>query len=69
MRTTEVIRKTKAFRDDFGNDLADTSSLNNKRGCLEALKTHRKWLEDASGEALRGVDTFIRELGIEFEDL
>ena len=67
MRTVEVIRKTKAFRDDFGNDIVDTTKLNNKKDCLDVLESHRNWLEAASDEALKGIDSFIRELGIEFE--
>jgi len=69
MRTAEVIRKTKGFKDQFGNDLVDTTKLNTKRDCLERLKAHSRWLEDASAEALHKIDTFIWELGIEFEDL
>ena len=66
MKTLEVIAKTKAFKDDFGNDLADDTNLKSKRDCLERLQSHRRWLENASEEALRGVDNFIRDLGIEF---
>jgi len=69
MKTIEVIRKTKAFTDDFGNDIVDTSKLKTKRDCLEVLKHHRKWLEDASGEACQNIDRFISELGIEYEDI
>ena len=68
MRTSEVIRKTKAFRDHWGNDIADTSNLRTKRDCLASLKNHRNWLELADNDALHGVDSFIRELGIEYED-
>ena len=69
MRTTEVIRKTMSFRDAFGNDLADNTNLNTKRDCLERLKSHRRWLEDASQETLQDIDDFIRKLGIEYEDI
>ena len=69
MRTAEVIRKTKTFKDDFGFDIVDTSNLKTKKDCLKALKNHHQWLEFANNDALKGVDNFIRELGIEFEDL
>ena len=69
MRTVDVIRKTKAFRDHWGNDIIDTSKLKTKRDCLEVLKHHHRWLEDANNDAIKGLDNFIRELGIEYEDL
>ena len=68
MRAREVIAKVKKFRDYYGFDIVDVSELKTKRDCLEALKSHRNWLEDANIDAMTGIDSFIRELDIEWEE-
>jgi len=68
MRTQEVVARVKKFRDYYGFDIPEAPKLKTKLDCLEALKHHKRWLEDALTEALGGVDRFIRELGIEWED-
>ena len=69
MRTREVISKVKKFRDYYGFDIPQAPELKTKLECLEALQSHKRWLEEALTDALGGVDSFIRELGIEWEDL
>jgi len=68
MRTREVIAKVKNFQDYYGFDIVSTSELKTKEDCLEALQAHKSWLEEALIDALTGVDKFIKDLGIEFED-
>ena len=67
MRTREVVGKVKKFRDYYGFDIPQAPELKTKTECAEALQGHKRWLEDALGEALNGVDEFIRELGIEYD--
>ncbi len=64
MRTKEVISKVRKFRDYYGFDIAGTGKVKTKEDCLEALKNHKDWLEDALADALMGMDQFIEELGI-----
>lgn len=67
MRTREVIAKVKKFRDYYGFDIPEAPNLKTKHDCLEALQSHKTWLENALIDAMTGVDRFIRELGIEWE--
>jgi len=67
MRTREVISKVKNYKDQFDFDIAEASGLKTKKDCLEALQAHKQWLEDAGNDALRDIDSFIEELGIEYE--
>jgi len=69
MRTREVIAKVKKFQDYYGFDIVSASELKTKKDCLEALQAHKRWLENALIDAMTGVDKFIRDLGIEFEDI
>ena len=69
MRTREVIARLKKFRDYYGFDVVLSVEPETKLDCLEALQSHKRWLEDANNEAMRGVDSFIRELGIEYEGI
>lgn len=68
MRTRTVIAKVKKFRDYYGFDIVNASELKTKKDCLEALKNHKSWLEDALKDAMTGVDKFIKDLGIEYSD-
>ena len=68
MRTSEVISRVEKFKDYYGFDIAAASELKTKKDCLEALQSHKRWLEGALTDAMAGVDKFIRELGIEFEE-
>jgi hypothetical protein len=68
MRTREVIAKTKKFIDFYGQDLSDTTNLNNKKDCGQRLKSHRRFLEDQNKDALNDIDNFITKLGIEYTD-
>lgn len=68
MKTREVISKVRKFRDYYGFDIPQAPELKTKRECLEALQSHKGWLEDALTDALGGVDRFIKELGIEREN-
>ena len=67
MKTREVIAKVKKFRDHYGFDITDASGLTTKKDCLEALESHKRWLEDSATDARDGVDDFIKELGIGME--
>lgn len=64
METREVVRRVKKFRDYYGFDIVNASELKTEKDCLEALEVHKRWLEDALVDAMRGVDRFIDELGI-----
>jgi hypothetical protein len=68
MRTTEVIRKVKAFRDYYGFDIPEAPELKTKADCKRVLEHHKRWLEEALTDALTGVDEFIRQLGLEWID-
>lgn len=68
MRTREVISRVKKFRDYYGFDIPEAPGLKTKLDCLKALQHHKTWLEGALTEAMRGVDSFIEELGIEWEE-
>ena len=68
MITREVISRVKKFTDYYGFDIPEALELKTKRDCLEALQHHKRWLEEALTDALTGVDSFIRELGIEWKD-
>jgi len=64
-----IRKRIKAYKDSFGFDIADISNLQTKKDCKTTIMSHRWWLENASGEALRGVDNFISELGLDFVDI
>jgi len=66
LRTREVIAKVKKFRDYYGFDIPEAPELKTKVDCLEALESHKRWLELALTDALTGVDSFIKELGLEY---
>lgn len=68
MRTREVIRKVKNFRDYYGFDIPQAPELKTKQECKAVLESHKYWLELALTDALKGVDRFIRELGLEVEE-
>lgn len=67
MRTRDVISRVKNYKDNFGFDIPEAPGLKTKHDCLEALLNHKRWLEDALTDTLRGVDDFIYELGISWE--
>ena len=69
MRTKEVISKVKRFRDYFDFDIVSVGELKTKKDCLDALHSHRRWLDDACGDAQSQIDEFIKELGIEYEGM
>ena len=64
MKTSEVIRRTKNFRDFYGGDLSDTTNLHTEEDCRERLEAHRKLMEDTLRDAMSHLDNFERELGI-----
>ena len=68
MRTREVLRRVRKFTDYYGFDIPEAPELTSKKECLEALERHKSWLEEALTDALTGVDRFIHELGIEWEE-
>jgi len=68
MRTRQVLSKVRRFRDYYGFDIPEAPELKTKHECLEALQHHKRWLEEALTDAQTGVDGFIRELGIEWEE-
>lgn len=68
MKTKEVISRVKKFRDYFDFDIVSVEALKTKKDCLDALQSHKQWLEDACGDAKRQIDEFIKELGIEYEE-
>jgi len=68
MRTRDVISRVKKFRDYYGFDISEAPELKTKLGCLNALQSHKRFLEEALTDALRGIDKFIEELGIEWEE-
>ncbi len=65
MRTREVVSRVKKFTDYYGFDIPEAPELRTKQDCKEALLRHKGWLEEALTDALTGVDSFIRELGLE----
>lgn len=67
MKTRTIVSRCNNFRDTFGNDLSERGHLKTKRDCLEALRGHRNWLENAVGDEMHRIDDFIHELGIEWE--
>ena len=67
MRTREVVSRVRKFRDYYGFDIPQAPELKTKGECAEALRSHKRWLEEALTDALTGVDRFIRELGLEWE--
>lgn len=68
MRTREVVAKVKKFQDYYGFDIVTAPELKTKKDCLEALQAHKRWLENALVDALTGIDKFIRDLGIQWEE-
>jgi len=68
MRTREVLRRVRKFTDYYGFDIPEAPELKTKQDCKEALLNHKRWLEEALTDALTGVDSFIKELGIEWID-
>jgi len=69
LRTREVIAKVKKFTDYYGFDIPEAPELKTKQDCKEALLSHKRWLELALTDALTGVDSFIKELGLEYLDI
>lgn len=65
METRKVISRVRKFEDYYGFDVMNTEELKTKKDCLEALEAHKRWLEDALVDALRGVDNFMTELGLD----
>lgn len=66
MRTREVVSRVRKFRDYYGFDIPSAPELKTKEDCKRALDGHKQWLEMALIDALTGVDSFIRELGLEW---
>lgn len=69
MRTREVVSRVRKFRDYYGFDIPEGPELKTKQDCKEALLHHKTWLQEALTDALTGVDSFIRELGLEWIDV
>jgi len=66
MKTAEVVKRVKNFKDYYGFDIPEAPELKTKLECKTALLSHKLWLELALTDALTGVDAFIRELGLEY---
>lgn len=64
MRTSEVIRRTKRYRDFYGADLSDTTNLKTKEDCRKRLENHRTLMEQTLSDAMTHLDNFEKELGI-----
>jgi hypothetical protein len=67
MTTREAIKRTKAFKDEFGLGLSDKTNLHTKDDCIARLRQHQSWLEDHCDYAMRQIDRFIDEIGAELE--
>lgn len=64
MRTRQVIREVRKYRDYYGFDIPEAPELKTKQDCKRALVHHKEWLESALTDALRNVDDFIKKLGL-----
>ena len=69
MKTKDVIKATKEFRDYWGCDIADTTKLRTKKDCKKAFLSHQRWLEDASIDSTKDVDYKMKELGLDLIDI
>ena len=69
MRTSEVVREVKKYRDYYGFDITEASGLKTKLDCLQALQQHKRQLEDTLSDAFSDIDRFIAKLGIGDLDL
>jgi hypothetical protein len=69
MKTKDVIKANKEFRDYWGGDITDTNNLRTKKDCKRAFLTHQRWLEDAAIDATKDVDYKMKELGLDLIDL
>jgi len=64
MRTREIIKRIKDYRDFYGGDIPDTTGIKTKEQAREVLESHRTLMEDTLRDAMTHLDNFERELGL-----
>ncbi len=64
MRTREIIRRIKKWKDFYGGDIPDTTGIKTKEQAKEVLEGHRTLMENTLSDAMSRLDDFERELGL-----
>ena len=68
MKLSKIKNKLLNWRDFYGQDISDVSSITNadtKEELREVLQAHRNWLEDQNSDALQDLDNLEKKLGLE----
>lgn len=62
MTEAEIVERTKNFKDSLG--FSPVGDIKTKADCERVLVDHIRWIKNASTDAVRSVDNFIREMGL-----
>ena len=71
MKIKKIKNELLNWRDFYGQDIADRGAIKNaktKKELKEVLQNHKDWLEHQNIDALQDLDTFMKELGLNFID-
>ena len=71
MKIKEIKNKLLNWSDFYGQDIVDRQSIENaktKSELKEVLQKHRDWLEMQNSDALADLDTFMRDLELNYVD-
>ena len=64
MRTREILRRIRNWRDFYGCDIPDASAAKTKEQANDLLEKHRRLMELTLNDAHSHLDDFKRELGL-----
>ncbi len=64
MRTREIVRRIRKWRDFYGGDIPDVPEVRTKEQAKEILEGHRRLMEETLSDAMSHLDNFERELGL-----